>query len=160
VDVDLRRPPARLGPRVPVWLPFTALVFGWVVFLVLISRVVSLPNLLALRPSATIWLLFLALNVAVVAYGVFLLTHRSRHPSDQFFPLPDLPMDLAEEPRLTDRSEREARRMLRRGEITRVHYERIIAYRQFVHGELTRQEYRARIARLADEEKIRAGNHP
>jgi len=137
---------------VPVWVPLMALVFGWVVFLVLFSGVVSLPILLALHPSATIWVLFLALNVAIVVYSGYLATHRNRTPSDQFFPDPAMPIDLEKEPRLADRSEREARRMLRRGEITRAHYERIIAHRQFVHGDLTREEYRARIARIADED--------
>jgi hypothetical protein len=43
--------------------------------------------------------------------------------------------------RVADREEVEASRRLRRRQITRIAYERIRAYRRFVHAELTKAEY-------------------
>ena len=54
--------------------------------------------------------------------------------------------------RVADREERVALHQLRMGRISRLQYEKIIAYRHFVHGELSRSEYRQIIARLDEGE--------
>ncbi len=144
--------------RQPASLLFLGLAFGSIATFLLFFELAAFPNL---PERAVIGLvLFVAFNIALVVLAVYLMTHWYRATSNPFLGMGGLPWQLEDGPRVVDRSEREARRKLRRGEITRPHYEQILAYRQFVHGDLTPQEYRARIARIADEEKVSPRNPP
>ena len=138
--------------RQPEGLLFLGLACGLIATFLLVFDLATFPKL----PESSLvgGVLFVAFNVALVAFAVYLMTHQYRATPNPFLGMRGLPWELEDGPRFVDRSERVARRMLRRGEITRARYERICAYRQFVHGDLTRQEYLARIARIADEEKV------
>jgi len=144
--------------RQPENLLFLGLAFGSIATFLLFFELAAFPNL----PERTVvgLVLFVAFNVALVILAVYLMTHKYRATPNPFLGMWGLPWQLEDGPRVVDRSERDARRMLRRGEITRPHYEQIIAYRRFVHGDLTRQEYRARIAQIADEEQVSPKESP
>jgi hypothetical protein len=138
--------------RQPGNLLFMGLVFASIATFLLFFEFAAFPNL----PERTVvgLVLFVAFNVALVILAVYLMTHEYRATPNPFLGMRGLPWELEDGPRVWDRSERDARRMLRRGEISRGHYERVIAYRQFVHGDMSRQGYRARVAQIADEEKV------
>jgi hypothetical protein len=136
--------------RQPANLLFLGIVFGVISAFLLIFDIATFPRL----PDSSLvgGVIFVAFNAALAIVAVYLMTHQYYASSNPFLGMRGLPWQLEDGPRAPDRSERAARRMLRRGEITPAHYERIVAYRQFVHGDLTRQDYRAHIARIADEE--------
>jgi hypothetical protein len=138
--------------RQPEGLLFLGLALGLIATFMLIFNIATFPNL----PESSLvgGVIFVVFNVALVILAVYLMTHKYRATPNPFLGMRGLPWELEDGPRVVDRSERDARRRLRRGKITRAHYERIVAYRQFVHGDLTRQEYLVRIARIADEEKV------
>lgn len=144
--------------RQPGNLLFLGLSSGLIATFLLIFDIATFPNL----PESSLvgGIVFVAFNVALVILAVYLMTHGYRATPNAFLGMRGLPWQLEDGPRIMDPSERDARRMLRRGEITRAHYERIIAYRQFVHGDLTQQQYRARILRISDEEKVPPENSP
>jgi hypothetical protein len=138
IEVDVYRPPARLGPRYPLWAKLAVLWGVTFVFLLVSSAVLSY--------SPTGGLLTLVLVVAlcasvVLSYVQFRLvpgrTVWSNVLAARGSPVGD-PEDAV---RVADPEERRARRRLRRGAITRREYERIIARRRFVHGELSEEDY-------------------
>ena len=138
--------------RQPRGLLFLGLTFGLIAAFLLIFDFASFPNLpeSSLVGGAT----YVGFNVALVILAVYLMTRSYYATPNPFLGMRGLPWQLEDGARVVDRSERAARRRLLRGEVTQDHYDRIIAYRRFVHGDLTRQEYRARIAQIADEEKV------
>lgn len=142
--------------RQPANLLFAGLAFGGIATALLIFDLATFPKL----PEGS-WLggiAAVAFNAALVILGVYLMTHRYSATPNPFLGMRGLPWQLEDGPRGSDEFERDATRKLRRGEITRADYDRVIAYRQFVHGDLTRPEYRARILQIADEEKASAKN--
>jgi hypothetical protein len=148
--MDLSRQPANL-----LWF---GLAFGVIAAFLLVFDIATFPNL---PESALVGgVIYVAFNVGLVVIAVYLMTHWYYATPNPFLGMRGLPWQLEDGPRVPDRSERAARRMLRRGEITRAHYERIIAYRRFVHGDLTPQDYRARVARIADEENVPPKSSP
>jgi hypothetical protein len=145
-EVDVYRPPARLGPRYPLWAKL-ALTWGamFVVYLLSIS-------LLAQQPTAGVAVVLLVIGLAaavVLTYAQLRLV-----PGQSFWltPRPGGPGDPDDEGRLADPEERDARRRLRRGAITRREYDRILARRHFVHGEISREEYHETLRELGDDD--------
>lgn len=153
MEVDLRRPPARLGSGVPWWLPVAIL---WSVGVGLVLLVLwgtgldSRANFLLLQTSAVV-VNGLAIGVSVYywkrygASGILSPMFPSSGPNYSSVSGALNPDDAR---RVPDPDERAALHQLRTGRISRPQYERIIAYRHFVHGELTRTEYRQVITRL------------
>ncbi len=157
MEVDLRRPPARLRSGVPWWLPVAVL---WSVGVALILLI-----LWGVGPGGpTKSLLFETSGVVVngVALGVSIYYWRRYGASGVLTPMFPPPgpnysslsgaLNLNDTRRAADREERAALRLFRKGRISRRQYEKIIAYRHFVHGDLTRTEYHQVIARLDEEE--------
>ncbi len=156
MTVDIYRPPARLGRRLPLWVTLAALwgttaVVLWVVIGLLRQRI----------PSEFSFLLPTAIVVGTAVVNFYILNPR-RRSVDQVLSADGFPHWGDEDSvRPADREERAAGRRLRRGAITRREYERIIARRRFVHGEISRAEYHKLIQQLAEEEPTQqAGNSP
>jgi hypothetical protein len=136
--IDLSTRPASLGPRVSRWALFA---FGWgVCFVVLLLGDILLSGpaspalvvaVLAVAGVATVTLVYAETRLVPVQASVAIPL---RSPSGSV-------IDPEDEPRLADPAERAARRRLRRGTIPRQEYERVVAYRHFVHGEISRAEY-------------------
>ena len=158
VEIDFRRPPARLGPWLPVWAILVASVVAWIAFLAVIGNVLANPDIPG--RSGFLLLILVVFNFVVILAIVYLTSRKNRISPNLFLAAQGVPTDPEEEPRMADGSEQDARRMLDCGQITRAHYERVIAYRQFVHGDLSRQQYRARITRIAEEEQAQPKTSP
>lgn len=157
MGVDRRRPPARLGSGVPWWLPVAVL---WSVGVALILLI-----LWGVSPGGQARFILLQTSAVVVnglAIGVSIYYWRRYGASGVLSPMfpPPLPnysslsgaLNPNDARRVADKEERAALHQLRKGRISRLQYEKIIAYRHFVHGELTRTEYRQIIARLDEGE--------
>lgn len=142
--LDIYRPPAPLGPRVPLWAKLAILwgaSFG-VYLLLLILSANSTPNLsFALVISivalaASLVMVYAQLRLGVGTIGMSYAWAPS-YLSVRGFPYGE----TTDSARLSDAEERSALHRLRRGAITRREYERIIARRHFAHGEISRAEY-------------------
>jgi uncharacterized membrane protein len=138
VTVDVYRPPARLGPRYPLWLKLT-LIWGiaviWNVFLLF---------LISAEPTDVplIFLLPVSLIVAVAGSYSSYRIYPDRSPIAGALRTRGWRRgDTEDVVRPSDPEERAAARRLRRGAITRREYELIIARRRFVHGEITLAQY-------------------
>jgi Short C-terminal domain len=150
--IDLERPPARLGPRTPLWVRVSLIWGGLVVLLVLL--LIALSGTHGAGPAG----LFLVLTVSGVAVAAFLTYLQRDYPWNlsrletasisRGMPFAD-PEAGGRSP---DAEERAARHRLRRGEITRAEYERIIAHRRFAHGEISVAEYHEIDRELKDSE--------
>ncbi|MGA8542128.1 MAG: hypothetical protein WB947_01080 [Thermoplasmata archaeon] len=147
----LDRPPARLGPRFPIWAKLTLLWGGALVVVVLAESLLS-----HLAASGLVLWLVLPISATII---IFVLTYEQlRNPSGQFSLSNHLSASgyaidgTVDERRPADPEELAARRDLGRGIITRREYERIIAYRHYVHGEMTHAQYDAQVASLSDRE--------
>jgi uncharacterized membrane protein len=102
--------------------------------------------------TAYIFLFFVAVGSVCLLYLLLMSTRVHvffRSGAQASDGSPDNPDEPA---RAADREEIRAAAQLRRGDITRAHYERIIARRQFAHGDLTRAQFRERIKEIAEEE--------
>jgi hypothetical protein len=157
LEVDISRPPARLGPRVPLWVRLFVL---WAIMLVVYILVLDLligpyneasPPQYA--PVFTIGLLIVGLSASFVMIYV-----QYRFVSDNSIVSSVLAArgfslgDPEGAVRPSDPEERNAHRRFRRKQITRLDYERIIARRHFVHGELTHAEYNDIIRQLNEQD--------
>ncbi len=157
MEVDLRRPPARLGSGVPWWLAVAVLWSVGIALILLILWDVS-PG----GPARFVLLQTSAVVVNGLAIGVSIYYWRRYGASGVLAPLFPPPgpnysslsgaLNPEDARRAADPQERAALHQLREGTISRRQYEKIIAYRHFVHGELSRAEYRQVIARLDEGE--------
>ena len=146
VTVDVYRPPARLGPRWPLWLRLTVL---WAATLLVYALTLALLAPLRIQggnpsivPGFALVVLVISLSASVVlVYAQLRLATdaslMARGLQARGFPVGD-PVGGN---RPSDPEERRALRRLKRGAITRREYEKIIARRHFVHGELSRTQY-------------------
>jgi hypothetical protein len=137
--IDLSRPPARRGPRLPGWAIFTfVLVLPLVVLIVVFL-------LLPTRGLGTIWVLLIALAGLVDATVIRLYARRflKGRPSWSAAGSSTGYLDSESEDgeRAPDNEERAAWKAFRRGQMDRTQYERIVARRRFVHGDISREEY-------------------
>jgi hypothetical protein len=151
VELDLERPPAPLGPRVSRWV---WLALGWgasVVFLIVTLSLESQPS----APGVDLVLLILSF-VAIATMGYVQLRFRiATSAASQYLMATRPPFaDVEDAPRTADPEEVAARHQLSQGRLDRAEYERIIAYRRFVHGELSREEYHARLAEIEAEKPL------
>ena len=158
MEVDLRRPPARLGSGVLWWFPVAVL---WSVGVALILLI-----LWGVSPGGQAKFILLQTSAVLVnglAIGVSIYYWRRYGASGVLTPMfPTLPnysslsgaLNANDARRVAEKEERVALHQLRKGRISRLQYEKIIAYRHFVHGELTRTEYRQIIARLDEGEPM------
>jgi|GEM_PF-4135315 len=152
VEADFDRPPAPIGPRWPSWAVLA------IVWAVSIPLSILFYNLEAQPSTPGVQLLLfvvdvVALTMVSIAF-VVLRSGRSRVFVNRWWSGQGYPQgDPDEAPRLADRQERRASKRLRLESITRAQYERIIAYRHFVHGEISRSEYLTRFARIGEEEE-------
>lgn len=137
---DLTRPPSRLGPRHEGWVTWSLiLVLSFVGILVAATLTAGHPNGLG---AVFIILVFLNFSFAGLGVSTFRLgVYHSRFR--QWRAARGAPFGDPERgrSRVADRDEIAASRRLRRRRISRIQYERVIAYRRFVHGELTKTEY-------------------
>ena len=125
----------------PVWLAVTLLFFAEFVLALFayvfnspLAGLIILPGLVVVTVlSVYYWRRF---GVSRLVFSPLVVRDRTNlgDPEDQ--------------PRLADRQERAAQRDLRRGKLSRQQYEKIIAYRHFVHGEISRAEYHHIISEL------------
>jgi uncharacterized membrane protein len=163
VEVDLSRPPARLSPRVPLWVGLAVLF--WAAFAIYI---VSLGLLQEPTSGYVVDVLF---AIALVAPSLMTVAlWRLFRAPDGISPVrgaADSPDDeLLSERRAADIKERGAWRNLRHGRISRQEYERIIAHRRYVHGEISRPEYHEILRQLDHShpakgpESVSAGGEP
>ena len=146
--IDLSRPPIRPGPRVPGWLFYALVLAVSFALIVLILSLLAQPLATqngALTPGARAVLLGLAI-AAIAALVIFSYAGlRLRKGSSLFsnvlqakgYPVGDPDRGR----RRSDFGERAAWKRLKRGEITRVEYERLMAGRRFAHGEISAEEY-------------------
>ena len=159
MEVDLRRPPARLGSGARWWLPVAILWTVGVALILLILWGVS-PG----GPARIILLETSAIVVNGLAIGVSIYYWRRYGASGVLSPMfpPPVPnysslsgaLNPDDARRVADQEERAALHQLREGKISRTQYEKVIAYRRFVHGDLTRTEYRRIIAQLDEGESL------
>lgn len=145
-EIDLDRPPRRLGPRRSVT---TRMAIGWGVCVVLWGFLLylvvrGLPPLLFLVPALTVTGGMAYFQARLVNDGSAL----ARHFVESGFN----PSDLDASTRVVDRQELSALRRLQRRAITRVEYERIVAFRHLAHGEISEPEYRQILRYLAEQE--------
>jgi hypothetical protein len=138
MEVDLSRPPAPLPPRVPIWVSLGLMYAAALAIYIVANGLLSEPASLSVAEG-----LF---TVSIAASAFMIYAQLRLVPTTQGFSAAggvDGPADGAPlaEGRLADAQEREARKNLRRGRITRREYERIIAHRRFAHGEISRPEY-------------------
>lgn len=151
MEADLQRPPATIGPRTPAWPIVTLLFFAFVVLLS--AYALNLP---------TVLLIFLPGFILVIALSVYCWTRFGVFPLGSGPLTSHDPIDLGnpeDQPRLADPQERSAQRDLRRGRISRLQYERVIAYRHFVHGEISGAEYHHIISELDKARRTDSGHH-
>jgi hypothetical protein len=138
VEVDLSRPPAHLGPRAPIWVTL-AVVYGasFVVYVVSLG----LLNQPGSTSVAEVLVVFAVAATAVMFYAQARLFQNAGSLAGAQGVASSRDGATPEDRRPADPDEREALRQLRRGRIPRREYERIIAYRHVVHGEISRPEY-------------------
>lgn len=152
MEADLERPPARLPPRVPTWVILSVLWAAGIVIAYFNYYVLDEPY-----SAGRQWLLLIILlvSLSVLTFGLLVVrVGRLRLVMNRYWRGQAYPQgDPGDPERLADRQEIEARRELRRGTITRAHYERIIARRQFVHGDISRAQYEERITEIAEGEQ-------
>ena len=162
--IDLSRPPIRPGPRFP----------GWVVFAVLWAAsfaVLVLSYSLLVQPPATVqgaptageegFLLLLGIVGLISALSFSYAGMRLRAGGSVWsnallargHPVGD--PDTGR--RQSDPEERDAWKRFRRGAITRIDYERLMARHRFAHGELSSEEYQAILREL---NSVTGGGHP
>ena len=146
MTVDLTRPPARLPPRLS---DYVIVVIAWVIFFAIAILTGVLSNISSTRGGFLILGILTLVDLAVALY----LSVRIGWRALVYSWVTDLtkypPVGGADiRSRSADREEIEAGRLLRKGRITRVQYEQRIAYRRFVHGEITRAEYHSILAQL------------
>ena len=142
MSIDLSRPPARIPPRLSGTAVY--LLTGAFLIVLIVLLVVPLPS------DYSLALLFAILSLAVLALCLLLFVQRGfwgdfRRAGIRYDP--SVESDLLEL-RGADDTELAARQLLRKGEISRAEYERRIARRRFVHGEVTAQEYRSLLAQI------------
>jgi hypothetical protein len=147
VAIDLYRPPARLGPRYPLYAKLVAI---WVIVLIVDY---SLLLLLDANPVFGLVIILLPITLVLAIVGSY-AAYRFMPDRSVFAPtlraLGFRRGDTEESVRLSDPQEREAARRLRRGAITRREYERIMVRRRFVHGEITQARYNEIVRQLGD----------
>jgi len=158
VSVDLSRPPARLPPRLT---DYTVVGVSWLVFFLLSLSLHVLGN-----PDASSGSFFLSGIIVLTALGLALylsirigwralfyswMTNLSKYP-----PVAGVEMDG----RSADQEELNARKLFKKGRISRVDYERRIAYRRFVHGEITRTEYRQLLGEIETAREATPASRP
>ena len=148
MTVDVYRPPARLGPRYPLWAKLSVIwgiaLVGSVLVLIFINSNPKVAFAIILLPIAIV----LAVAGSYAAWRIF----PDRSPVDAIYRGWGYRRNDTEDPvRPSDPEERQALRRLRRGAITRREYERIIARRHFVHGEITLAQYKEIVRELGAE---------
>ena len=146
--IDLSRPPVRPGPRFSGWV---ILALVWVVSFAVLVVVYSLADQPPATqggvptPGAAEFLLVIA-TIGLVAGLVFMYASMRLRAGGsvwsnallaQGYPVGDPDMER----RLSDPEERAAWRRFKRGEITRIAYERVMARCRFVHGEVSATGY-------------------
>ena len=144
MSIELSRPPARLPPRLSGTAVYLLTGAFLILLLVLSWVLVPWPSYYGLA------LLFAILSLAVLAVSILLFIQRSfwgdfRRAGTRY--------DWRSwsgvlEMREADNTELAAQQLLRKGRISRAEYERRIARRRFVHGEVTAQEYRSLLAQI------------
>lgn len=160
MTVDVYRPPAPLGPRVPLWLKLVLLYVATVVFYVFIVATTTSGPDHGPNPtlSPTLGLILLSVDVAVSFLFLYLERRLVTDGSIMARAMSSRGVSVGEPSdttRVSDPEERRARRLLRKGAITRREYEKAIARRHFVHGEITRSRYEEIIHEL-DEKNVDA----
>jgi len=155
--IDLSRPPVRPGPRWTSWVILaTVLAVSFAVLALVYSLMIQPPTTQpgVVSPATMVALLALAI-VGLIAlttyfYAAHRLTKGSRFWSNTLLAQGD-PVGDPESGRRrsSDPEERAAWKRFRRGEITRIEYERRMAQRRFVHGEISIQEYHEVLRELA-----------
>lgn len=135
-EIDLDRPPRRVGPRrsSTTWYAAGwAASFGlWVLLLVLAAR--GLQPLLFLIPALAVTSVMGYSQMRLINDGSLLSQHFAQSGYD--------PADVSAARRPVDDQELAALRRWHRRAISRIEYERIIAFRHLVHAEITEPEYR------------------
>ncbi len=147
--IDMDRPPVRLPPRTPLWVRLLIL---WAVLTVVYVVTTALLFLPGTTPSLA---LLLASILAAAGVGLSFTQLRfatSGSVSSRILEARGFPVgDPEDDERTSDPQERDARRRLRRHEITRAQYEQILARRRFAHGEITLAEYHEILREVADQ---------
>ena len=156
--VDVYRPPAPLGPRVPLWIKILLLWVATILIFVFVQVATTAGPDHGPNPSLTPWFTLLLLSIGLVATIVMgyaqMRMIRTGSAASQLLAARGMPVgDPDNEARLSDAEERRALRLLRRGAIPRREYEKIIARRHFAHGEITRSQYEE-IVRELDEKAV------
>jgi hypothetical protein len=137
---DLTRPPSHLGPRREGWFKWFGGVVGSFVVLILCYSLLTGP--IASFAFAVLLSVLVVVAIAVLLYSAYRLGVGNSVATQVYaarggrFGDPE-----GGRRRIADREEITAYRDLRRRRISRIQYERILAYRRFVHGELTKSEY-------------------
>ncbi|MCI4365293.1 MAG: hypothetical protein L3K10_04440 [Thermoplasmata archaeon] len=147
MSVDLDRPPVRLGPWVPFWVKLGVVWVG--MFVVYIVDLILLGE----RPQLQFGIILIVIGLAATTMMSYanLRLGASMSTGAMYLSARGYPVGNTDDSvRLSDRKERSARRLLRRGVIDRPQYERIIARRHFVHGEITLVEYHEILREIAD----------
>jgi len=137
--IDLARPPVRPGPRLEGWAIFA---IAWAVgfgLYVLAAAILSNPflGLGVVLPVAIIGLL----AASTMSYAMWRLQVGTDIAADVMMATGERIGDPERARRVSDPEERRAWKRLKRGAITRVEYEQLMARRRFVHGELSGEEY-------------------
>ncbi len=148
VEIEVYRPPARLGPRIPFWA-ILAMIWGGTFAIILTVDILSSQS-----PDSSFDLLLGTIGLVaslVMAYARLRLVRGTSVWSNGLLTRGYPIGDTSDEVRLSDPEERAARRRLRRGAITRREYERIIARRHFVHGEYSAAEYHEALRQIGDD---------
>ena len=148
--IDPARPPVRPGPRTSGW-PFALLLFIGSSFLVLLAIVFdTLAGVVGLEDVIVVSLAFVA--AVLLSYAMY---RRSKATSIPLYTIGQATDDALGDPeagrrRPADREELRAWKQWKQHRISRAEYEHIMAYRKFVHAELSTQEYQGAIRQIKE----------